>query len=41
MNVITLELLEPVRTAAPIDGKVKFSFDMPVKSVSLILIEQA
>jgi xylan 1,4-beta-xylosidase len=36
-----LELAEPVRTLVPLDGRVKLSFDMPVKSVSLLLVEQA
>jgi xylan 1,4-beta-xylosidase len=36
-----LELAEPVKKAAAIDGKVKLAFDMPVKSVSLIVIEEA
>ncbi|GHV09268.1 hypothetical protein FACS189485_21670 [Spirochaetia bacterium] len=36
-----LELAEPVHTAVPIDGKVKLSFELPVKSVSLIVIEPA
>jgi xylan 1,4-beta-xylosidase len=36
-----LELVEPVRTVVPIDGKVKLSFELPVKSVSLVIIEQA
>jgi xylan 1,4-beta-xylosidase len=36
-----LELLEPPRTLVPLEGKVKLSFEMPVKSVSLIVIEQA
>ncbi|MDR1971814.1 MAG: hypothetical protein LBQ46_07820 [Treponema sp.] len=36
-----LELAEPVRTVVPLDGKVKLSFDMPVKSVSLFVIEEA
>jgi xylan 1,4-beta-xylosidase len=36
-----LELVEPVRTVVPIDGKVKLSFELPVKSVSLIVIESA
>jgi xylan 1,4-beta-xylosidase len=36
-----LELITPVLTVPSIDGKVKLSFDMPVKSVSLIVIEQA
>jgi xylan 1,4-beta-xylosidase len=35
-----LELAEPVKTVVPLDGKIKLSFDMPVKSVSLIVIEQ-
>ena len=35
------ELAEPVKTVVPLDGKVKFSFDMSVKSVSLVLIEKA
>jgi xylan 1,4-beta-xylosidase len=35
-----LELAEPVKTVIPLDGKIKLSFDMPVKSVSLIVIEQ-
>jgi xylan 1,4-beta-xylosidase len=36
-----LELAEPVRTTAPMDGRVKLSFDLSVKSVSLIVIEKA
>jgi xylan 1,4-beta-xylosidase len=36
-----LELAEPVKKAAAIDGKVKLAFDMPVKSVSLIVINEA
>jgi xylan 1,4-beta-xylosidase len=36
-----LELAEPVRTVVPVDGKVKLSFDMPVKSVSFLIIEKA
>jgi xylan 1,4-beta-xylosidase len=35
-----LELAEPARTMVSLDGKVKLAFDMPVKSVSLIVIEQ-
>jgi xylan 1,4-beta-xylosidase len=35
-----LELAEPVKTVVPLDGKIKLRFDMPVKSVSLIVIEQ-
>jgi xylan 1,4-beta-xylosidase len=35
-----LELAEPVQTAALLDGKVKLSFNMSVKSVSLIVIEE-
>ncbi|MDR2784887.1 MAG: hypothetical protein LBB83_03120 [Treponema sp.] len=34
-----LELLEPVQTLVPVDGKLKLSFAMPVKSVSLIVCE--
>ncbi len=34
-----LELLCPPQTITAIDGKLKLEFDMPVKSVSLILIE--
>ncbi|GHT63535.1 hypothetical protein FACS1894110_01540 [Spirochaetia bacterium] len=36
-----LELTEPVQTVAPVDGKVKLRFQLPVKSVSLIVIESA
>ena len=36
-----LELAEPVKTVIPLDGKVKLSFDMPIQSVSLIIIEEA
>ena len=36
-----LELAEPVRSVVPLDGKVKLSFDMPVKSISLLVIEKA
>jgi len=36
-----LELLCPAQTMIPRDGKVKLEFDMPVKSVSLIIIEKA
>lgn len=36
-----LELLGPVQVVRPMDGKLKLSFDMPVKSVSLIIIEKA
>jgi xylan 1,4-beta-xylosidase len=36
----SLELLEPVKIAVPINGKLSFSFTMPIKSVSLIIIEQ-
>jgi xylan 1,4-beta-xylosidase len=36
-----LELAEPVKKVTAIDGKVKLAFDMPVKSVSLIVIEEA
>jgi len=36
-----LELIGPVQTVAPLDGsKVKLSFDMPVKSISLVVIEK-
>jgi xylan 1,4-beta-xylosidase len=35
-----LEFLEPPRTLALLEGKVKLSFTMPVKSVSLIVIEK-
>ena len=35
-----LELLEPLHTVVPLDGKLKLSFDMPVQSVSLIIIEE-
>lgn len=34
-----LELLEPAQTLVPLDGGLKLSFSMPIKSVSLILIE--
>jgi xylan 1,4-beta-xylosidase len=34
-----LELAEPVRTLVSLDGAVGLSFDMPVKSVSLIIID--
>jgi xylan 1,4-beta-xylosidase len=36
-----LEFAEPIQTLAPIDGKLKLAFDMPVKSVSFITIEKA
>ncbi|MCL2319302.1 MAG: hypothetical protein FWC45_04400, partial [Treponema sp.] len=36
-----LELAEPVKTVVPVDSKVKLSFDMSVKSVSLVIIEKA
>ena len=36
-----LELLCPAQEVAQIDGKVSLSFEMPVKSVSLIIIEGA
>ena len=36
-----LEFAEPVRNVALMDGKLKLSFDMQVKSVSLIVIEEA
>jgi xylan 1,4-beta-xylosidase len=36
-----LELAEPVKKVIPVDGKVKLAFDMPVKSVSLIVISEA
>jgi xylan 1,4-beta-xylosidase len=36
-----LELLEPVQTLPLLDGRVKISFNMPVKSVSLIVAEPA
>lgn len=35
-----LELLEPVRTEAMKDGKVKLRFDMPPQSVSLLIIQR-
>jgi xylan 1,4-beta-xylosidase len=35
-----LELLEPVKTVVPLDGKVKLTFELPVKSVSLVIIEK-
>ena len=34
------ELAEPVFTTVPVDGKLKYSFTMMVKSVNLILIER-
>jgi len=34
-----LELLSPVQTVQPYDDKLKLEFDMPVKSVSLVVIE--
>jgi xylan 1,4-beta-xylosidase len=36
-----LELAEPARNAVLMDGKIKLSFDMPVKSVTLIIIKKA
>ena len=33
-----LELLCPVEVVAPLDGKLKLEFDMPVKSLSLIVV---
>jgi xylan 1,4-beta-xylosidase len=33
-----LELLCPIETVKPLDGKLKLKFDMPVKSVSLLII---
>ena len=35
-----LELLCPIQRILPLDGKVKLEFDMPVKSVSLLIIEK-
>ncbi|MCL2404891.1 MAG: hypothetical protein FWC92_05005 [Defluviitaleaceae bacterium] len=35
-----LELLFPVQTMTPHDGKLELEFDMPLKSVSLIIIEK-
>jgi xylan 1,4-beta-xylosidase len=34
-----LELLEPVKTVVPLDGKLKLEFTLPVKSVSFVVIE--
>ena len=36
-----LELLCPVQTVTPYNGKLKLEFNMPVKSVSLIVVEKA
>jgi xylan 1,4-beta-xylosidase len=36
-----LELAEPVQTVIPLDGKIKLAFEMPVQSVSLIVISRA
>jgi len=36
----SLELLSPVQTVSSVDGVLKLGFDMPVKSVSLIVIEK-
>jgi xylan 1,4-beta-xylosidase len=33
-----LELLCPIETVKPLDSKLKLKFDMPVKSVSLLII---
>ena len=36
-----LELLEPVHVIPVLDGKLKLNFDMPVKSVSLIVVDRS